>query len=288
MKMKRLTTLLAVVLMAATGLTAQNVAPRGLFKLQRLGYENGRPDHVPEMAQYKLSTDYVPMTLMVRKNTPQDYVYSMRMDEPHPYNCTGDVPVGENGRGTRIYDGYDDRFTLKWYNNLRPNEGAVFPMNEFITEYYDRKNMEPQMVRSIEMLQMKHKKATHRFAGSWRMVGNYGLVDGERILKAPTTHLFKVYGEKDVTFLFCSPQQLTGGTVFYRPLVVKSDNCIKEGDNNECTITWKNDDSFILKFDRGDGTFVEELWKRSGLPKPFQQLFGTDVPVYDVQIPSGF
>ena len=69
--MKRLTTLLAVVLMAATGLTAQNVAPRGLFKLQRLGYENGRPDHVPEMVQYKLSTDYVPMTLMVRKNTPQ-------------------------------------------------------------------------------------------------------------------------------------------------------------------------------------------------------------------------
>ena len=53
-------------------------------------------------------------------------------------------------------------------------------------------------------------------------------------------------------------------------------------------MTWKNDDTFILKFDRGDGTFVEELWKRSGLPKPFQQLFGTDVPVYDVQIPSGF
>ena len=258
--MKRLTTLLAVMLMAATGLTAQNVAPRGLFKLQRLGYENGRSDHVPEMAQYKLSTDNVPVTLMVQKNTPQDYVYNMRMDEPHPYSCTGDVPVGENGRGTRIYDGYDDRFTLKWYNNLRPNEGAVFPMNEFITEYYDRKNMEPQMVRSIEMLQMKHKKATHRFAGSWRMVGNYSLVDGERILKAPTTHLFKVYGEKDVTFLFCSPQQLTGGTVFYKPLVVKSDNCIKEGDNNECTITWKNDDTFILKFDRGDGTFVEELW----------------------------
>lgn len=70
--MKRLTTLLAVMLMAATGLTAQNVAPRGLFKLQRLDYENGRPDHVPEMAQYKLSTDNVPVTLMVRKNTPQD------------------------------------------------------------------------------------------------------------------------------------------------------------------------------------------------------------------------
>ena len=147
-------------------------------------------------------------------------------------------------------------------------------MNEFVTEYYDRKNMEPQMVRSIEMLQMKHKKATHRFAGSWRMVGNYGLVDGERILKAPKTHLFKVYGEKDVTFLFCNPQQLTGGTVFYRPLVVKSDNCIKEGENNECTITWKNDDTFILKFDRRDGTLYVLRLEVDGeywIPKNWKQ-----------------
>jgi hypothetical protein len=53
--MKRLTTLLAVVLMATTGLTAQNVAPRGLFKLQRLGYENGRPDLVPEMSPSTMS-----------------------------------------------------------------------------------------------------------------------------------------------------------------------------------------------------------------------------------------
>ena len=286
--MKRQLTLLAVGMMATASIMAQNVAPRGLFRMQRLGYENGRPDLVPEMVQYKLSTDYVPVTLMVRKNTPHDYAYAIRMDEPHPYSCTGDVPVGENGRGTRIYDCYDDRFTLKWYNNLRPYEGNVFPMNEFVTEYYDRKNIEPQMERSIEMLQMKHKKATHRFAGSWRLVGNYGLVDGEHILNAPKADLFKVYGEQDVTFLFCSTQQLTGGTVFYKPLVVKSDSCIKEGNNNECTITWKNDDTFTLKFDRGDGTIVEELWKRSGLPTPFQHLFGTNTPLYDVKVPSGF
>ncbi len=53
--MKRQFTFLAVGMMAAASLTAQNVAPRGLFKLQRLGYENGRPDFVPEMSPSTMS-----------------------------------------------------------------------------------------------------------------------------------------------------------------------------------------------------------------------------------------
>ncbi len=286
--MKRLTNCLACLVIATASTFAQSEAPRGLYRMQRLGYENGQPDRVPEMVQYKYSSDYVPMTLMVTKNTPADYSYVMRMDEPHPYNFTGDIAVGQDGRGTRIYNSNSEHFTLKWYNSVRPNEGKVFPMNEFITEYYDRKDIEPQMQRSIEMLEMKHKQPKHRFAGCWCMVGNYGTIDGERILTRPRSDLFKVYGEKDVTFLFCANDRLNGATVFYRPLVIKSETCIKEGDNNECTITWRNADSFILKFDRGDSTIVEELWKRSGLPKPFQQLFGTDMPVASFVAPAAF
>ena len=171
---------------------------------------------------------------------------------------------------------------------MRPNEGKVFPMNEFIIEYYDRQNMEPQMKRSIEMLEMKHQQPTHHFAGCWRMMGNYTTIDGERILMKPNADLFKVYGEKDVTFLFCQGDRLNGATVYYKPLVVKGEVSIKEGDNNECAITWRNADSFVLKFDRGDGTIVEELWKRSGLPQVFQKLFGTDVPIANWQAPAAF
>ncbi len=286
--MKRLSTLIACLVITTASTLAQSENPRGLYKLQRLGYENGQPDHVPEMTQYKYSTDYVPMTLMVMKNTPTDYVYVMRMDEPHPYNFTGNMAVGQDGRGTRIYDSDSLHFTLKWYNTVRPNEGKVFPMNEFIIEYYDRQNMEPQMKRSIEMLEMKHQQPTHRFAGCWRMMGNYTTIDGERILMKPNADLFKVYGEKDVTFLFCQGDRLNGATVYYKPLVVKGESCIKEGDNNECTITWRNEDSFVLKFDRGEGTIVEELWKRSGLPKVFQKLFGTDEPIANWQAPAAF
>lgn len=286
--MKKTSILLACLAMVTASTFAQSEAPRGLYKLQRLSYENGKTDRVPEMTQYKYSTDTAPMTLMVIRKNAYDYAYAMRQDEPHGYNYTGNVAVGEDGRGTRIYDSNNEQFTLKWYNTVRPNEGAVFPMNEFITEYYDRKDIEPQMLRSIEMLEMKHQQPSHRFAGCWRMVGNYGMVDGERILTRPSADLYKIYGEKDVTFLFCGGQTLNGATVFYKPLIVKSDTCIKEGDNSECTITWRNADTFTLKFDRGDGTIVEELWKRSGLPMAFQKLFGTNVPVADIQVPSAF
>lgn len=286
--MKSFSFLLACLLLTSAGTFAQSENPRGLYKLQRLGYENGRPDHVPELAQYKYSADFAPVTLIVYKKTDNDYAYSLRQDEPHPYNYTGDKAVGEDGRGTRIYDSNSEHFALKWYNTVRPHEGEIFPMNEFITEYYDRKDIEPQMQRSILMLEQKHEKPSHRFAGCWRMMGNYGVADGERVLMKPQIDLFKVYGEKDVTFLFCSGDRITGAAVFYKPLIVTSESCIKEGDGNECAITWKNDDTFTLKFDRGDGTIVEELWKRSGLPQSFQRLFGTNTPITDVQVPSAF
>ena len=285
--MKRMTTLLACLTIATASTFAQTEAPRGLYKLQRLGYEKGQPDHVPEMEQYKYCSESHPLTLMVYLNTPAEYRYAIRPDEPHPYTYTGDIPVGEDGHGTRIYDSDSTHFTLKWYNTIRPG-GKVFPLNEFITEYYDRKDMMPQMERSVKMLEMKHEQPTHRFAGCWRMVGNYGTVDGERILVRPRTDLYKVYGEQDVTFLFCSLDHFDGGKVVYMPLIVKSDTCIKEGDNGECTITWKDADTFTLKFDRGDGTIVEELWKRSGLNLIFQKIFGTNLPMVEIQIPAAF
>ena len=80
--MKRLTTMLACLAMLIACSSAQNEDPRGLYKLQRLGYENNRPDHVPEMVQYKFFSDYVPVTILVMRNTPVEYIYVLKQDEP--------------------------------------------------------------------------------------------------------------------------------------------------------------------------------------------------------------
>jgi hypothetical protein len=45
-----------------------------------------------------------------------------------------------------------------------------------------------------------------------------------------------------------------------------------------------------VSFDRGDGVIVTELWKRSGLPKNFQRVMGTNVPSFQIinPIPNYF
>ena len=280
--MKRFATLFAIGLIAAANLFAQGEDPKGLYKLQRLGYENGRPDHVPELVQYKFFSDYVPVTIMVMRNTPNEYIYVLKQDEPHPYTFTGDVAVGEDGKGTRIYDTDSNHVTLKWYNTIRPNEPGVFPMNEFIREYYDRSGFEQQMTRSIEMLQMRHQQPGHRLAGCWSLVGNFKEVDGERMLTSAPTDVYKIYGDTDVTCVFCRGDQIMGATIMYRPMKYneepKQDEALVAGvseGGSAGVIKWRNEDSFEMISMRPDETISEELWKRATLPESLRKLFGT-------------
>lgn len=280
--MKRFITLFACLAMIIACSSAQNEDPKGLYKLQRLGYENGRPDHVPEMVQYKYFSDYVPVTIMVMRNTSNEYIYVLKQDEPHPYTFTGDVAVGEDGKGTRIYDTDSNHVTVKWYNTIRPNEPGVFPMNEFIREYYDRTGFEPQMTRSIEMLQMKHKQPNHRLAGCWSLVGNYKEVDGERMLTNAPTDVYKIYGDTDVTCVFCRGDQIMGATILYRPMSYNEESKqdeklvagVREG-GSAGVIKWRNEDCFEMISMRPDETISEELWKRATLPESLRKLFGT-------------
>lgn len=280
--MKRFITLFACLAMIIACSSAQNEDPKGLYKLQRLGYENGRPDHVPEMVQYKYFSDYVPVTIMVMRNTSKEYIYALKQDEPHPYTFTGDVAVGEDGKGTRIYDTDSNHVTVEWYNTIRPNEPGVFPMNEFIREYYDRAGFEPQMTRSIEMLQMKHKQPNHRLAGCWSLVGNYKEVEGERMLTNAPTDVYKIYGDTDVTCVFCKGDQIMGATILYRNMEYNEESKqdeklvagFREG-GSAGVIKWRNEDSFEMISMRPDETISEELWKRATLPESLRKLFGT-------------
>ena len=64
-----------------------------------------------------------------------------------------------------------------------------------------------------------------------------------------------------------------------RPITYLSDHLLMQY-GTESHIEWVNDDTFRLHFDRGDGTIVTELWKRSGLPEIYQEVFDTEFPVY--------
>ena len=267
-------------LMAATTSFAQTENPSGLYKLYKLSYDNGQPDHIPKFEQYKLCTDVAPFTIMIETDTKKRYAYAIRTDEPHPYTYTGNTPVGEDGRGTQIFDSDKDKFSLKWYNTVRPGRESIFPMNTFITEHYDRKNINEKLVRSLDMFAMKHKPAKHRFDGCWKMIGNIGTLNGKEVIISGFLQLYKIYSEDAVNIY-------SGSTVNYWPLEVKSDKLIIEG-VNKCNIEWRDKDTFVLSFDRGDGKIAKELWIRSGLPKHVQKIFGTNIPINGVDVVGSF
>lgn|SRR5574344_350607 len=273
-------------LMATVTISAQNVTPKGLYKMTKLSYEKGRPDHTPEFDQFKYCSDSIPFTVMVGKDTELETNVIFRQDQPNGYKATGDVSVGLDGHGTRIFDSTADGFKLKWYNTVRPG-GAIFPMNEFITETYSRQGVTPKIKRMFDMLEKKNLKGSNRFLGSWALVGSASELDGMPVILMPQTAVYKIYGEKDVLMTVSPLTSLSQVILFYRPLNVKSDANIIEG-KNDCKIEWKNDDTFILSFEPGDGTVIKEMWKRSGIHPQLQTVFGTHEPVFELKIPSTF
>ena len=166
------------------------------------------------------------------------------------------------------------------------------PIDQYITELYcsDYK-ISPKIQRVIDLLKMHTAQpGTNRFYGCWRRVGILTKVDGMDMLMPGHQDLYQIF-DKDVYLHF---YELQANRMFayciLRPITYKSDTLLIQY-GSESKIKWVDDSTFQLSFDRGDGTIVTELWKRSGLPKNYQQVFGTDVPIYkgvDNPLPNYF
>lgn len=275
----KLSAIIFSLLIASTSIYAQKEDPKGLYRLDKLSYENNRPDHTPEFDQYKYCSESTPVTILISSDTQKEFTFSFRLDEPRAYKYTGEAPTGNEGKGTRVYDSNDKHFTMKWYNSVRPNEPELFPFNEFITEHYNKENISKKMTRSISLLEMKGKNAKHKFAGCWGLIGTMGKVGGVEIVQTPSIPMYKIYGEKDMLL------SVAGTTYFYWTLDVKNSNNIFEG-NHDCKIEWQNEDTFTLSFKDEYGRELKELWTRTGMPKNIQTIFGTDVEIKPTRIPS--
>lgn len=276
--MKKVSLILFSLLLSLLSIGAQNKNPQGLYKLQRLAYEDGRPDIVADMLQYKFFSDFVPVTILVMNNSPELCAYWVKQDEPHPYLFTGDVPVGNDGRGTRIFNCDDNHVAVKWFNTIRPGDEERFPMNQFITEYYDRYNIEPEIETAITMLQMKNVATSQRLGGCWKLKGIYNDAIEELNTNNMQGDVYKIYGEKKLTTLVCHGNRIMGSNIFICPVEYKSESVVKEATNPEGVITWKDDNTFIFKTIAGNGKVIEELWERSKLPESFQRLFAPKLP----------
>lgn len=255
--------------------------PRGLYRLMRFSYENGNPNKVPHFEQYKYCTDDITLQLQIQKNIEDgdkpEFWMSMLNNDKQPLNYTGLIAE----RDLSIYDSDSKGFKMRWHNDYMNND--YFPPNQYITELYSSEyKISPKIQRVIDLLKMNYTKSgENKFYGCWRRVGILTKVDGMDMLMPGHQDLYQIF-DKDVYVHF---YELVASRMFayciMRPIQYKSDNLLIQY-GGESKIEWVDNNTFHLLFDRGDGTIVTELWKRSGLPESYQKVFGTNVPIYQV------
>lgn len=267
---KTLIMAVAALLMAGAAM-AQQENPRGLYKLQKFIYDDGK-EQVPPFNQYKYLTDDLSAQIELVEN---DVIAAFQMvnQDKHPLNYTGKVPVGEDGQGLQIYDSNKEKFTLRWYNNFAPNS-AIFPFNAFISEEYSsKKGISPTMKEIIDIIGMKGKvKKSNKFTGVWKRRGMSDRVDGKGQLFEMTT-MYKVYTDTKMLMLEGdlenAPTMAVVGHLW--PCTFYTDRLITEGQNS-CMITWINDNTFTLIWISG-GYPAVEIWDRTELPELMQKTF---------------
>lgn len=287
--MKKIALLLGVCL-ASVMVSAQNVNPRGLFRWSKISYEGGRPDALPEIEQYKYCTDKSTLQLVVRRDVtvPQvDFQVSVLQNDAKPFNYTGDVPMGVDGKDIRVYDCDSKSFKLKWYNVIMP-QAPQFPYKEFITEQYTKEGVDARVARCFELCKqnLKGNPKKNKLYGGWFRVGSFAKVGNIDLLMTCPNDMYKVYDE-DVYFHaynIGSSYQIRMYFVL-RPVKYKGANVTEEF-GTDCTITWVDDDTYKLSYKGEDGNTVTELWKRSGLPAYIQEkVFGTNFPEFKLNNP---
>ena len=258
--------------------------PHGLYKLLRFSYENGAADKGPHIDQYKYCTDSLTLQLQVQKDVwnttaqqqPEFWMSILNQDR-RPLTYTGNVADED----ISIFDSDNRGFKLRWHNTIMNNE--FMPMGQYITELYaSGYKINANVRRVTDLLAMKlQQREGNRFFGCWRRVGVLTKVDGRDLLMPGHQDLYQIF-DRDVYLHF---YELMADRMYayciMRPITYKSDNVLVQY-GSESQIEWIDDNTFHLRFDRGDGTIVTELWKRSGLPKTYQTAFGTNVPIYEV------
>jgi hypothetical protein len=251
--------------------------PRGLYRLVKFAYDDGSKRDAP-FDQYKYSGDSIALQWNVQKDTDKEYWAELHDNDGMEFNYS--APVDD--KKTHIYDSNDKGFKLRWYSEYIEHE--LFPYRKYVTELYSSENIPVSAKRVVDMLEMKTATG-NKLYGCWHRYGAMSKVEGMDMLLIAPHELYQVFDKEwSLQVYDLNPGMRFRAYCVLRPIVYKENNVIVQH-GAECKIEWVNDNLFKLSFDRGDGTIVTELWKRSGLPRNFQRVFGTNLPTFQIENP---
>ena len=254
--------------------------PRGLYRLVKFAYEDGSKKDVP-FEQYKYCGDSLALQWVVKKDVNKECWIEIYDNDNMEFKYSKPV----NDKNTHIYDSNDKGFKLKWYSEY--SNKPLFPYHKYVTELYSSEFIGTSAKRVLDMLKMK-TATDSKLYGCWHRIGVVTQIEGlDMFLASPAPQeLYQVF-DKDMCLQVYDlrPGQRLRAYCVIRPIVYK-ENDIMVQRGTEYKIDWINDDLFKLNFDRGDGTIVTEVWKRSGLPRNYQRIFGTNLPTYQIVNPD--
>lgn len=276
--------------------------PRGLYRLQKTVFEDGRPDLITPYRQYKYCTDTNTAQIVTQKSEKNEFI--IRMEEPREgvLNYTGQAYEDGDTAKARIYDSNGTSFKLKWFQDEA--EGIpYYPWHTYSIEIYDKSTgIEPELTLICELLSMKYStESNNPFIGCWHCLGMPTTVEGLEFLMAPQVDTYKVFDEENSLTLYNLDIKHIGAFAILKPVsyTTKGKNEKKEKKGKETKaskypqhktdyngivedftsgVTWITKDCFKQSYENEKGEAITLLWKRSGLPKTIQHLVGTNIP----------
>ncbi len=251
--------------------------PIGLYHLTKVTYDEGSKQIVPDFEQYKYCARAI--TLTTQPERADDGTLTIPFldnDRMTLYRHTGNVAVGTNGRGIRVYDSDSARFTLKWYNSDR-TESETFPRNQFINEHYDaNEGVASDMRTAIDILKAISRSKTLSIspttgeAGSgscWQRIGIVRMRHGviEKFFPMLGIPKYKLFYQQQVIDLYDSNIPSDSYTEEVAPrFTIRMKPSRYQPDRDTFLLTYATED---------DGTEYAELYELSSLPKRITNIF---------------
>ena len=266
--------------------------PIGLYHLTKVTYDEGSIQTVPDFEQYKYCARSI--TLTTQPERADDGTLTIPFldnDRTTVFRHTGNVPVGTNGRGIRVYDSDSARFILKWFNSDR-TESEIFPRDKFINEHYDAKEGIASDVRiAIDILEALSTLSPHTsylssLTGCWQRIGIVRMRQGViaqffPLIENPKYKLFYQQHEIDLYDMNITSSSYAEEVAPRFTLRMKTyrydpnQQLLTEG-TRTAKLDWKGEDTFLLPFlKEEDGTEYFELYEYSQLPERITNIFAS-------------
>ncbi|MBQ0049853.1 MAG: energy transducer TonB [Bacteroidales bacterium] len=271
--------------------------PRGLYRLQKTAFEDGRPDLITPYRQYKYCTDTNTAQIITQQSDKNEF--SVLIGEPREgvLNYTGKAYEDGDTTKARIYDSNGTSFKLKWFQD-EAEDVPYYPWHTYSIEYYDNSiGVEPELSHICDLLSMKYSnESKNPFIGCWRCLGMPTKMEGLEVLMLPKEDTYKVYDETNYLTLYNLDIKRIGAFAILKPIkyTTKNKASSKKSELSDycgliedfpSEVTWLSKDCFKQSYTNEAGETITLIWKRSGLPRTIQHLVGTNIPTTTLHNP---